>query len=112
MIRTLLISLLLLILNPIYSQDNRDLIRLINPNSDVLPQKAPGEEEKQAAISDTQKKLIKKVLESLTDREVDEYLFKLGLSTDGSVYAKRIRLKEALQENEKKRRAINSKQFR
>ncbi len=102
MIRTLLISLLLLILNPIYSQDNRDLIRLINPNSDVLPQKAPGEEEKQGAISDTQKKLIKKVLESLTDREVDEYLFKLGLSTDGSVYAKRIRLKEALQENEKK----------
>ena len=102
MLRTLLLSIFFLFLNPLYSQDNRDLIRLIDPNSDAIPQKTPGEEEKQAAITETQKRLLKKVLESLTDREVDEYLFKLGLSTDGSVYAKRIRLKESLQEKDKK----------
>ena len=73
----------------LFSQD--ELIKNLYP--EFSPPKAETSNE---TISQTQKKLLQKVIDSLSDREVDEYLLQLGLSTEGSVYAKRIRLKEAL----------------
>jgi hypothetical protein len=74
----------------VFGQD-AELIRALNPDMTPPVQDTPSER-----VTETQKKLLRKVVDSLSDREIDEYLLRLGLSTEGSVYAKRIRLKESL----------------
>ncbi|MCB1177617.1 MAG: LPS-assembly protein LptD [Leptospiraceae bacterium] len=76
------------------TQDNTDLIRLLNPES--LPSDPNRLQQANPTVSSTQRKLLRKVLDSISDREVDEYLLRLGLSTSGSIFAKRIRLRDAL----------------
>jgi hypothetical protein len=104
MSRFFLLFFLFVFSSLLFAQEERDLIRLIDPNSSLIPQKKPGEEEKLQAVSETQKVLLKKVLENLSDRDVDEFLFRLGLSTEGSTYAKRIRLRDSIQPTEEKKR--------
>jgi hypothetical protein len=103
MSRFFLLFFLFVFSSLLFAQEERDLIRLIDPNSSLIPQKKPGDEEKQQAVSETQKVLLKKVLENLSDRDVDEFLFRLGLSTEGSSYAKKIRLRDSIQPTEEKK---------
>jgi hypothetical protein len=98
-----LVIILIFFSFPFFAQEEREMIRLIDPNSTLKPQKKPGDDDKQKAISETQKVLLKKVLENLSDREIDDFLTRLGLSTEGSSYAKRIRLRESLQPKENKK---------
>ncbi|MDX1960372.1 MAG: LPS-assembly protein LptD [Leptospiraceae bacterium] len=79
--------------NPSFAQDTGDLIRILNPNAQAPAESDPNQSK---ALSDTQKKLLRKVIDSISDREVDEYLLKMGLPTSGSVYAKKIRLRNAI----------------
>ncbi|MCX7998632.1 MAG: LPS-assembly protein LptD, partial [Leptospiraceae bacterium] len=65
-----------------------------------LTQITPPKKETSNEITKAQKKLLRKVIDSLSDREVEEYLVQLGLSAEGSVYTKRIRLKEYLAKEE------------
>lgn len=60
--------------------------------------------EKDSIQYKTQKKILKKSFDSLSDREVDEYLKYMGISTQGSNYAKRLRLKRALELDAKKKK--------
>jgi hypothetical protein len=85
------IVIFLFLIYEIYPQDQTELIRSLG--GDIPP---TGTEDTNPQVTTTQKKLLRKVLDSISDREVDDYLLRLGLSTSGSVYAKRIRLKEAL----------------
>ncbi len=103
MFHSFLVIFLLVFCSALISQEEREIIRLIDPNSSLTPAKKPGEEERQSAISETQKVLLKKVLENLTDREVDSFLNRLGLSSEGSSYAKRIRLRDSLNPPEAKK---------
>jgi hypothetical protein len=85
-----------LILNiDLKSQEVNELIRQITPESNES-KKTEADKEKDFKVTETQKKLIRKVLDVLTDREVDEYLRSMGLSTSGSIYVKRQRLREAV----------------
>ncbi|HNB98246.1 MAG TPA: LPS-assembly protein LptD [Leptospiraceae bacterium] len=79
----------------IFSQDTTELIRQINVDGNE-PKKTEADTIKEFRISETQKKLVRKVLDILSDREVDEYLRAMGLSIEGSIYAKRARLREAV----------------
>jgi hypothetical protein len=79
----------------IYSQDTSELIKLITPESNES-KKTESDTEKDFKVTETQKKLIRKVLSTITDREVDDYLKGLGLSTEGSIYIKRERLRAAV----------------
>ncbi|HMZ57839.1 MAG TPA: LPS-assembly protein LptD, partial [Leptospiraceae bacterium] len=73
--------------------DQTDLVRQILPGQENNSAK---DEPKKPGVTETQKKLLRKILNQLSDREVDEYLFQLGLSTSGSVYAKRLRLRDGI----------------
>ncbi|TGL57557.1 LPS-assembly protein LptD [Leptospira ognonensis] len=56
----------------------------------------PGEEERKLTASAIQRILVQKSVDSMTDREVDDNLRNLGLSSQGTIYVKRERLREAL----------------
>lgn len=79
----------------LFSQDTTELIRQINADGNE-PKKTEADTIKEFKITETQKKLVRKVLDILSDREVDEYLRAMGLSVEGSIYAKRARLREAV----------------
>lgn len=96
--------LFLFIFSSIFPQEQQDLIRLLDPNA-AIPQKSPSETEQNRAVTATQKKLIRKVLETLNDREVSEFLYQLGLSTEGSAATKRIRLREAVDPEKKEEKS-------
>lgn len=54
-------------------------------------------------LTKTQKKILRDALDKLSDREIDGYLRELGHSTQGSIYAKRRRLRNLLKADEEKR---------
>ncbi|MBP6739226.1 MAG: LPS-assembly protein LptD [Leptospiraceae bacterium] len=85
----------------LYAQDTTELIKLITPDSEEK-KKTEADTNKELSITETQKKLIRKVLDILSDREVDEYLRAMGLSTEGSIYAKRQRLRDSVVSKDEK----------
>jgi hypothetical protein len=96
----------LLLISSSKAQEINDLIRNLSP--DFKPPTKNAEDPNQIRIlSETQKKLLLKVMDELSDREVDDYLFKMGLSTNGSIYAKKIRLRDALGLTENKQKNSN-----
>ncbi|MCB1190243.1 MAG: LPS-assembly protein LptD [Leptospiraceae bacterium] len=88
---------------PIVSQDNKKT-QTENDPSGMLKQfnltpENPNEKyqkERDALNNQAQKKILKKTFDSLSDREVDDYLKYMGMSTNGSTYTKRLRLRRAL----------------
>lgn len=84
-----------------FSQDQQELIKLITPESNES-KKTEADSEKEFKVSESQKKLIRKVLDIITDREVDEYLRGMGLSSEGSIFVKRQRLRDAVSPPEQK----------
>lgn len=92
-LRFIFSSAIFLSFTHLYAQDTTELIRQITPDSNEN-KKTEADTVKEFKITETQKKLIRKVLDILSDREVDEYLRAMGLSTEGSIYAKRQRLRE------------------
>lgn len=76
-----------------YAQEASELIRQITPESNES-KRTEADTNKEFKVSETQKKLIRKVLDVLSDREVDDYLRAMGLNTEGSIYAKRQRLRD------------------
>lgn len=88
-------------LPPGQGTESPDLIKLITPESNES-KKTEVDVNKAFQITETQKKLIRKVLDVLSDREVDEYLRSMGISTSGSIYVKRQRLRDAVVSKDEK----------
>jgi hypothetical protein len=60
------------------------------------------ETKQEKTVRATKEKLLQKKVDELTDREVDEYLQEMNLSTMGSIFEKRIRLTQTLAPIQKK----------
>lgn len=54
------------------------------------------DEERKLTTAQVQRGLVRKSVDSMTDREVEDNLRNLGLSPAGTIYSKRERLREAL----------------
>jgi len=93
-------SVLLIWLIPefLMSQD-QEFIKQIFPDQRELVKNSK-DEEKLYSVTQIQRKLIRKVLDTLSDREVDEYLKQMGLSISGSIYAKKRRLRDVIGSDE------------
>ncbi|GBF49121.1 hypothetical protein LPTSP4_06310 [Leptospira ryugenii] len=72
-----------------------DSLRQIFPDS-TNQSRPTGDEERKSTANSIQRNLIQKSVDKMTDREVDENLRNLGLSTQGTIYVKRERLREAI----------------
>ncbi|MDF3820103.1 LPS-assembly protein LptD [Leptospira sp. 96542] len=75
-------------------QDTEGL-KLLFPESS-LPTNNPQEEERKNTTVQIQKNLVKKSVDQMSDREVEDTLRNLGLNANGTIYTKRDRLREAL----------------
>lgn len=60
------------------------------------PTKNAQEEERKQTTAQVQRGLVRKSVDSMSDREVEDNLRNLGLNPSGTIYTKRERLREAL----------------
>lgn len=67
-----------------------------NPYQQMPPQNLESVQNQNYSLNDVQKTMLLRAYDHLTDREVDEYLKNLGYKTNGSIYAKRKRLRDIL----------------
>jgi len=70
-------------------------IRQLFPDA-KLPDSSPGDSERKKTSAQVQRTLVKKSVDQMSDREVEENLRNLGLNPQGTIYTKRDRLREAL----------------
>ncbi len=80
--------------NGIIAQDMEGLRKLFPENSN-LPNQA-GNQEKKESIESVRRTIVNKSVEQMTDKEIDFQLKQLGISSLGTIYSKRERLREAL----------------
>ncbi|MBE7411732.1 MAG: LPS-assembly protein LptD [Leptospiraceae bacterium] len=86
--------LLFLVPEFLFSQD-QEFIRQIFPDERELVKNSK-DEEKNYSVTQIQKKLIRRVFDTLSDREIDTYLRQMGLPVSGSIYVKKRRLRDAV----------------
>ena len=98
---TLALTFLFVSFTHTYAQDTTELIKQLNLN-ETGEEKTEADTTKEFKLTEAKKKLIRRVLDILSDREVDDYLRAIGLSTSGTIYAKRDRLKEAVSSKDDK----------
>lgn len=78
----------------ILAQDTNGL-KLLFPDQN-LPAKNQQEEERKQTTTQIQRGIVRKSVDAMTDREVEDNLRNLGLNPTGTIYSKRERLREAL----------------
>ncbi|TGL55055.1 LPS-assembly protein LptD [Leptospira kemamanensis] len=78
----------------ILAQDTNGL-KLLFPDQTLLS-KNQQEEERKQTTAQIQRGIVRKSVDAMTDREVEDNLRNLGLNPTGTIYSKRERLREAL----------------